>query len=152
MIVATLCYLKQNGQTLFLYRNKRKSDFHYGKYNGLGGKLKQGESPEDCVIREVFEESGFIIRDPILKGVITFPLFDTKNDWLVFIYTTDKFEGVKLESEEGELLWIADEQILELNLWQGDRVFLPWLKDSRFFTAKFIYENKEFIDYKVSFL
>lgn len=151
MIVATLCYLKQHGQTLFLCRNKRKDDFHYGKYNGLGGKLKQGESPEDCVRREVLEESGLIILNPILKGIITFPLFDSKDDWLVFIYSADNFEGSLIESEEGELVWIKNSEILELNLWEGDKVFIPWLEEGKFFTAKFTYKEKKFVDYKVVF-
>lgn len=151
MIIATLCYLRCDKQTLMLHRNKRKDDFHYGKWNGLGGKLKPGESPEDCVCREVFEESGLTIENMSLKGVITFPLFDGSNDWLVFIYTADSFRGEIKESLEGELAWVATKKILELNLWPGDRVFLPWLEGERFFSAKFIYEQGNLKDYQAKF-
>ena len=91
MILATLCYVidKKNEQILMLHRVKKKNDFHEGKWNGLGGKFDEGESPEDCVIREIREESGLKIKKPRLHGFITFPNFDGKNDWHVFIYTAE---------------------------------------------------------------
>src|SRR5437016_5080550 len=92
-IVATLCYLKSNGKTLMMHRNKKPGDVHKGKWNGLGGKLDAGESPDDCVVREIREESGLSIRDPRLRGVITFPLFKPGEDWLVFVYTASRFDG-----------------------------------------------------------
>ena len=77
-----------------LHRVKKQNDIHEGKWNGLGGKLEEGESPEECVIREVYEESGLIIKNPMLKGIITFPKFDEIDDWLVFIYTANNFKDL----------------------------------------------------------
>ncbi len=93
IIAATLCYVRTGGRTLMLHRNKKAGDIHRGKYNGLGGKLETGESPEECVKREVREESGLTLRDPRLRGVLTFPAFKDDEDWIVFVYTATSFEG-----------------------------------------------------------
>ncbi len=151
MKLGTLCYLQKDGHTLMIHRNKREGDFHLGKYNGLGGKFIEGETPEECVIREIKEESGFDIVEPRLHGVITFPLFDGVDDWYVFIYSCADFSGNQIETEEGILEWVKDEELLNLPLWEGDYIFLPWLKKDGFFSAKFIYENKKLIDWKVIF-
>ncbi|KAF0151949.1 MAG: 7 8-dihydro-8-oxoguanine-triphosphatase, partial [Ignavibacteria bacterium] len=79
--LATLCYVMHEGKTLMLFRNKKPNDYHEGKWNGLGGKFEEGESPEDCAIREVEEESGIKMITPKMKGIITFPMFDNKKDW-----------------------------------------------------------------------
>lgn len=151
IINATLCYLKQDNKTLMLHRVKKKNDFHQDKYNGLGGKFEPGETPEDCVKREILEESGLQIVDPKLCGIIMFPLFDGVADWLTFIYTAENFSGELIASPEGNLEWIADEKLKDLPLWEGDHIFLDWIKAGRFFSAKFIYENKKFRDYEVKF-
>jgi 8-oxo-dGTP diphosphatase len=151
MKLATLCYVKQNNKTLMLYRNKKENDYHEGKWNGLGGKFEQGETPEECAIREVKEESGLIVKDPDLKGIITFPMFDGKDDWYVFIFTFDGFEGQLIDSLEGELAWIDDDKLTDLNLWEGDSIFLPWLYQEKFFSAKFNYEEGKYIDHEVNF-
>ena len=151
MKISTLCYIKNKHQTLMLHRIKKKNDIHQGKWNGLGGKLISGESPEECVKREVLEESGLTIDSPKLHGVITFPKFDEIDDWLVFVYTADSFEGDLVSSDEGVLNWIDSDKILELNLWEGDKIFIPWLKQDKFFSAKFIYDKKELKDYDVIF-
>ena len=124
---------------------------HEGKWNGLGGKLENGESPEECVIREVYEESGLTIKNPTLRGIMTFPKFDDIDDWLVFLYTSNEFKGNLIESEEGILNWINNNEILNLNLWDGDKIYLAWLKQDKFFSAKFIYKNRELKDYSVTF-
>ena len=151
MKVSTLCYIKQNNQTLMLHRIKKENDIHKNKWNGLGGKLERGESPEECVKREVFEESGLIIESPNLHGVITFPKFDGIDDWIVFVYTANNFEGNLIECNEGKLDWVSDDQLLKLNLWEGDKIFIPWLTQDKFFSAKFIYEKKKLINYDVIF-
>tara|TARA_Y100000766_G_scaffold275385_1_gene278321 strand:- start:479 stop:937 length:459 start_codon:yes stop_codon:yes gene_type:complete len=151
MKVSTLCYIKQNNQTLMLHRIKKENDIHKNKWNGLGGKLEPGESPEECVKREVFEESGLIIESPNLHGVITFPKFDGIDDWIVFVYTANNFEGNLIECDEGKLDWVSDDQLLKLNLWEGDKIFIPWLTQDKFFSAKFIYEKKKLINYDVIF-
>lgn len=96
MKLGTLCYVRNGDKTLMIHRNSREGDFHLGKYNGLGGKFEAGESPEECVIREIKEESGLDITEPQLKGVITFPLFDGVDDWYVFLFVTEKL--IKLGS------------------------------------------------------
>jgi len=124
---------------------------HEGKWNGLGGKLEMGETPEECVIREVAEESGLTIRNPQLKGVLTFPQFDGIDDWMAFLFTATQFEGELIDSPEGNLAWIDDSEIFGLNLWEGDRIFLKWVDEGRFFSGKFIYKNKKLIDHSVVF-
>ena len=153
MKLATLCYITdlQKKSTLMLFRNKKENDVHEGKWNGLGGKVDPTESPEDCVIREIKEESGLTISSPQLKGFITFPKFDGIYDWYVFLFTADKFEGELINSNEGHLEWIPNDQIRSLNLWEGDQIFLPWLSGDKFFSAKFIYENKKLVSYSVNF-
>ena len=134
-----------------LHRVKKDKDVHEGKWNGLGGKFELGESPEECVIREVKEESGFQITEPRLRGVMSFPEFKDNEDWLVFLFTADQFEGEMIESDEGELEWIKDEDLLGLNLWEGDKYFFKWLEDDKFFSAKFCYKNKKLIKHSVVF-
>lgn len=150
-IAATLCYVRSDGRTLMLHRNKKPGDVHAGKWNGLGGKLDPGESPEDCVIREIREESGLAIREPRLRGVLTFPAFKPGEDWLVFVFTADRFEGVLGPCAEGELEWIPDERLLSLPLWEGDRIFLPWLSKKGFFSGKFIYIEGRLASHEASF-
>ena len=151
MKLATLCYVQKPGHTLMLHRVKKKNDMHQGKWNGLGGKLEPGESPEECAIREVWEESGLACRNPRLRGFITFPAFDEIDDWYTFLYTFDDFEGELIDSPEGNLAWVANDRLLELNLWPGDRIFLPWIFQDRLFSAKFVYDKGEFIRHEVTF-
>lgn len=153
MKLATLCYVKNRGAktTLMLHRIKKQNDVHEGKWNGLGGKFERSETPEECVIREIKEESGLTIVDPKLKGFITFPLFDGVHDWYVFVFVADQFSGELIDSDEGKLEWIPDENLFELNLWDGDQIFMEWLADDKFFSAKFFYENKKLVRYDVSF-
>jgi 8-oxo-dGTP diphosphatase len=153
MKLATLCYVldKKNNKTLMIHRVKKENDYHSGKWNGLGGKFDLGESPEECAIREVYEESGLIIKEPRMHGFITFPNFDGKEDWYVFIFTADNFEGNIIDSDEGNLGWIPNDKLNSLNLWDGDKIFIEWLFREKFFSAKFIYETGEFKDYTVFF-
>tara|TARA_B100001029_G_C15048467_1_gene448890 strand:- start:835 stop:1293 length:459 start_codon:yes stop_codon:yes gene_type:complete len=151
MKISTLCYINDGKRTLMLHRIKKENDVHEGKWNGLGGKLEQGESPEECVIREVYEESGLTIKSPALRGIMTFPKFDDIDDWLVFLYTANQFSGDLIESNEGDLNWIDNNEILNLNLWDGDKIYLNWLKQDKFFSAKFIYKNRKLKDSSVIF-
>ncbi len=148
MKLATLAYLKKNGHTLMLHKAK---GYQAGKWNGLGGKFAPGESPEECLKREVFEESGLTVVDAHLKGFITFPDFDGSDDWYAFVYVVTEFVGDLKASDEGELRWVPDAAVPSLNVWEGDRVFLPWLERLDTFSAKFNYEKGVFKDFEVNF-
>ncbi len=150
-ILSTLCYLQKDDKTLMLHRVKKKNDYHKGKWNGLGGKFEPGETPEECAKREIFEESGLKVNSLTLKGFISFPNFDNKNDWYTFIFTSNDFEGNLIDSPEGDLAWIENNRIKELNLWPGDKIFLDWIFQDKFFSAKFFYKNGEFKKYSVDF-
>lgn len=153
MKLATLCYVinKTNNSTLMIHRVKKENDYHEGKWNGLGGKFENGESPEECAIREVKEESGLDIKNPKLHGFISFPMFDGIEDWYVFVFTATDFDGNMIISNEGNLKWIKNEELFSLNLWEGDKIFMKWLFKNEFFSAKFVYENGNFKNYKVNF-
>jgi len=86
-----------------------------------------------------------------MKGFITFPMFDGKDDWYVFLFTSEDFEGELIDSPEGHLEWIQNDKLTEINLWDGDKIFIPWLYKEKFFSAKFNYVNGKFVDYQVSF-
>ena len=151
MILATLCYIKDNGKTLMVYRNKKPNDMHAGKWNGLGGKLELGESPEECVKREVLEESGLLIHRPQMHGLLMFPNFKG-DEWYVFVFTAREFSGELIfNSPEGILKWVSDEKLTALNLWESDQIFFPWLEKDVFFSAKFIYQGDEMQGYEVNF-
>ncbi len=150
MKLATLCYVKHNGQTLMIHRVKKANDIHEGKWNGLGGKLEPGESPEQCVIREVREEAGLEILHPRFHGLLVFADFKG-DDWYVWVFTADQFSGELAESGEGRLQWIPDEEITQLNLWPSDLVFLPWLEKDKIFSARFQYDGEEMLGHEVAF-
>jgi len=147
MKLATLCYLRQNGKTLMVHRIKKPNDIHEGKWNGLGGKLEPGETPEECARREIFEESGLRANKLALKGLLTFPLFAHDEDWYAFVFVGSELEGGLIDSPEGNLAWIDDDKLTELNLWEGDRIFLPWLDRPGFFSGKFVYQNGALVEY-----
>lgn len=152
MKLSVLCYLEHEGKVLMLHRNKRPEDYHLGKWNGLGGKFMPGESPEQCLYREVLEESGLVPVSPQLKGILTFPLFDGVEDWYTFVYTAGVDHKEFVDPPEGTLAWIPREEVLSLNLWEGDRIFLDWVfhgKDR--FSGIFRYESGRFIAHEVIF-
>ena len=151
MKLATLCYLKRAGKTLMVHRIKKAGDMHAGKWNGLGGKLEPGETPEECALREIREESGLTVTTPVLKGLLTFPAFANDEDWYAFVFVAHEFEGELIDSPEGVLRWIDDAELFNLNLWEGDKVFLPWLEPTGFFSGKFVYRDGVLIDHQVVF-
>jgi 8-oxo-dGTP diphosphatase len=151
MKLATLCYVMSEGKTLMIHRIKKQNDMHQGKWNGLGGKLEMGETPEACAVREIREESGLVVKNMIFKGLITFPGFANEQDWYTFIFVVDRFDGELIDSEEGNLAWIDDDKLLDLPLWEGDKIFLKWLERTGFFSARFVYKNGIFIEYDVVF-
>jgi 8-oxo-dGTP diphosphatase len=128
--------------------NKKINDIHEGKWNGLGGKFEAGETPEECVVRDVLEESGLSIKNPTYCGLLLFTNFK-RNDWYVFVFTATKFTGELIDSPEGRLEWIPDERLLDLNLWESDHIFFLWIAESKIFSAKFEYEGDEMRGYNV---
>jgi 8-oxo-dGTP diphosphatase len=151
MKLATLCYIRRDRQTLMLHRVKKINDMHQGKWNGLGEKLEAGETPEECVMREVYEEAGIRVHNPQLKGILTFPAFDDFEDWYVFVYLVTEFEGELIDSSEGVLQWIDNEQLGHLHMWDGDPIFLAWLDRQGFFSAKFIYDQGRLVSHEEIF-
>jgi 8-oxo-dGTP diphosphatase len=130
--------------------NKKINDIHEGKWNGLGGKFEKGETPEECVIREVLEESGLSIQNPKYCGLLVFTNFKG-NDWYVFVFTATDFTGELIDSPEGRLEWVPNEKLLDLNLWESDHIFLPWIRQGILFSAMFEYEGDEMRGYNVVF-
>ena len=133
-----------------VHRNRKANDIHEDKWNGLGGKFEAGESPEECVIREVHEESGLSIHQPKLCGLIMFPNFKG-NDWYVFVFTATEFSGDLIDSPEGQFEWIKDDELTGLNLWESDPIFFPWIEKGEFFLARFVYEVDKMHRYEVIF-
>jgi 8-oxo-dGTP diphosphatase len=150
MKLGTLAYLEKDGKILMMHRNKREIDIHKGKWNGLGGKMEAGESPEECIIREVEEESGYRIRKLDFAGILTFPLFGG-DYWIVFVYTSEDFAGELKGCNEGDLEWVDKEKVKDLNLWDGDRIFLEWVFAKKRFSAKFEYEADKLLKHHVFF-
>ena len=152
MVKATLVYIVEGEQVLMLHRNKRPNDVHWKKYVGVGGKFEAGETAEECMKREVLEETGLHVLDYQLAGEIFFPAFDGEQDIFTYVYRVTKTSGELQENHEGELSWFHKDDILDLSLWEGDRVFLPWvLEEGPFFEATFFYKEGSFQDYQVKF-
>jgi 8-oxo-dGTP diphosphatase len=151
MKLATLCYLKAGGKTLMMHRIKKQGDMHTGKWNGLGGKFLPGETPEQCAIREVQEESGLTMVNPMLRGILTFPAFNANEDWYTFIFVARQFTGSLIDCAEGVLAWIDDDKLQDLNLWAGDHIFLQWLDLGVFFSGQFVYRDGTLVEHNVVF-
>ena len=150
MKLATLCYLRRDGQTLMMLRNKKPNDIHQGKWNGLGGKFEPGETPEQCAVREIREESGLLAEAPLMKGFLTFARFKDGEDWYVFLFLVERFTGELTDSSEGELAWIDNNRLLALNLWPGDRLFLPCLDRPGFLSGCFEYVAGELVSHSLT--
>ncbi len=146
MVVSTLCYLEKENKYLMLLRNKKKHDVNEGKWIGVGGKCEKGESPEECVIRETFEETGLKLEKIKMRGVLTFSSEGWEDEY-IFVYTSDEFSGTITECNEGELRWIDKDKIKDLNLWDGDRIFLDiMLTSDQLFSIKLAYRGDEIVD------
>ncbi len=145
MTLTTLCYIEQNNCFLMLYRNRKKVDENAGKWIGVGGKFLEGESPEDCLLREVKEETGLTLLSYRFRGIVTF----VSDEWgteQMFLYTADRFEGTLTECDEGELKWIPIPDIPDLSLWEGDRIFLKKLTESdEVFFLKLTYSGDKLV-------
>lgn len=145
MKLSTLCYIEREGCYLMLHRVKKKEDVNAGKWIGVGGRLESQESPDECVIREVMEETGLTLLNPRMRGVITF-ISAGWDDEIMFLYTGDAQGDLLPDCNEGILKWIPIEDVPSLNLWEGDRVFLKLLLESQdFFSLKLSYDGDTLI-------
>ena len=124
----TLCYLELNGKYLMLHRVKKQVDENKDKWIGVGGHMEEGEAPEECLVREVLEETGLKLRDYRLRGVVTFVSDRYETDYM-FLFTSDCFEGTMIECDEGDLEWVEKSRVYDLPIWEGDKVFFRLLEE-----------------------
>ncbi len=140
--MTTLCYLERGDDYLLLHRTKKEHDENRDKWIGVGGKFETGESPEDCVLREVFEETGLTLTSYRYRGLVTFvsDLFPCE---YMHLFTADAWVGTPHACDEGDLAWISKREFATLPMWAGDRIFLSLLEsDEPFFSLKLIYEGE----------
>lgn len=148
--MTTLCYIEKDDAYLMMHRISKKNDVNAGKWIGVGGHFEQGESPEECLLREVQEETGYILTSWRFRGIVTFSQEGYGTEYMC-LYTADGFEGEFHECEEGIMKWIPKEEISSLNLWEGDRVFLKLLRDEEpFFSLKLSYCKDELTEIKLN--
>lgn len=141
MKLTSLCYLERDGQYLMLHRTKKENDIHRDKWLGVGGKFERDESPEDCMRREIYEETGFTASAWCFRGIVTF-VSDSAETEYMHLFTVTDWTGEQQLCDEGELAWIEKSRLRELTLWEGDRIFLKLLEDDApFFSLKLTYEG-----------
>lgn len=140
--LTTLCYIERADEVLMLHRTKKERDVNAGKWIGVGGKFEKLESPDDCLLREVKEETGLTLLRYRCRGIVTFIYNDEAAEYM-HLYTADRFSGELAEScSEGELRWVKKHEIPGLKLWAGDRIFLKLMAEQKeFFSLKLIYRG-----------
>ena len=145
MIYSTLCYIARGDEWLLLHRVKKDNDANRDKWIGLGGKFEDGESPEECILREVREETGLRLTSYRYRGLVTF-VSDRWETEYMHLFTADDFTGEIGPCDEGELEWIRKSDFAALPQWEGDRIFLDLLeKDEPFFSLKLQYEGETLV-------
>ena len=145
MISSTLCYLEQGDSYLMLHRVKKKNDVNHDKWIGVGGKFEEGESPEDCILRETKEETGLTLTEYRYRGLVTF-VSDQAPTEHMHLFTATRWTGQPIACDEGELAWIKKQDLLKLPMWQGDRIFLELLDtDTPFFSLKLQYQGDRLV-------
>lgn len=134
-----------------LHRVKKENDLNKDKWIGVGGKFEDGEMPEDCLLREVKEETGYTLTNFRLRGIVTF-LSDTWEGEYMFLYTADDWTGTEIPCDEGELVWVPKAEIDSLNLWEGDKIFFRLLADDApYFSLLLRYEGDTLAEQKLYF-
>ena len=146
MLNTTLCYIERGDEYLMLHRVKKKNDINKDKWIGLGGKFEENESPEDCLLREVREESGLTLTSWRYRGIVTFINTKCESEYM-HLFTADGFEGEMKTCDEGELEWIKKSELQKLTLWEGDKIFLRLLDTAEpFFSLKLSYDGDELLE------
>ena len=146
MKTTTLCYIENNDTYLMLHRIKKQNDMNEGKWIGVGGHVEAQETPEECLVREVKEETGFTLTSYKFRGLVTFINNECESE-LMCVFTADGYTGELIECNEGELSWIDKNTVPELPAWEGDKVFLDLLLsgEERFFSIKLQYEGDKLV-------
>ncbi len=143
--LTTLCYIEKDGCYLMLHRVKKENDLNKDKWLGIGGHFEEKESPEECLLREVKEETGLTLTSYRFRGLVTFV---TDTEWFEYmcLYTADGYEGKLAECDEGTLEWVPKEKLKDLELWEGDYVFFRLLEERKdFFSLKLCYEGNKLV-------
>lgn len=141
--VTVVCYLEKDDKILMLHRTKKENDVNHGKWIGVGGHVEAGESPEECVIREVREETGYTLENYRYRAILTF-CYNEEPAMYLFLFTADRFSGEQIECNEGDLQWIPKAELEALELWQGDRIFHRLLESRQdFFSMKMVYQGDQ---------
>ena len=140
----TLCHIERGGKYLMMHRVKKNVDENKDKWVGIGGKFQEGESPEDCLLREVREETGLSLRSWQFRGIVTFVSDEWGTEYM-HLFTSDDFEGeVRTDCDEGQLEWIGKRELLEKPIWEGDKIFLRLLEeDAPWFSLKLCYSGEK---------
>lgn len=147
--MSTLCYISLDDEVLMLHRTVKKNDINHDKWIGVGGHFEHGESPEDCVLREVREETGYTLTSYKFRGIVTFVYGEDTVEYM-HLYTADGFQGEPVECDEGVLEWVPRNQIMDLELWEGDRIFLKLLEEGEdFFSLKLVYNTDDGLEQAV---
>ena len=147
MFHCTLCYLEsEKGEYLMLHRVKKKNDVNHDKWIGVGGKFEEDESPEECLLREVREETGLTLTRWRFRGIVTFVAEGHETEY-IYLYTADQWTGEMIECNEGDLEWIPKEKVCDLPIWEGDKIFFRLIEnpDSPFFSLKMAYRGDELV-------
>ena len=143
MKLTTLCYIEKDDCYLMLHRTKKENDENHDKWIGVGGKFEKEESPEECLLREVKEETGLSLVSYKFRGIITFVSEEWGTEYM-HLFTADQYTGNLKECDEGELVWVPKDRIESLTLWEGDKIFLRLLQQEKsFFTLKLRYQGDQ---------
>ncbi len=143
----SLCYIENDkGEYLMLHRVKKKNDVNHDKWIGVGGKFEDGESPEECVLRETLEETGLTLTDYRFRGIITFLSQGWETEY-IHLFTATGYTGTLLECDEGDLEWVPKSEVENLPIWEGDKIFFRLIADpdSPFFSLKMSYQGDELV-------
>ena len=142
----TLCYIEKEDSYLMLHRVKKVNDINKDKWVGVGGHFEEGESPEECLLREVREETGLTLTRFRLRGIVTFST-DVYTTEYMFLYTADSYEGEMIECNEGNLEWVKKSDVYDLPIWEGDKLFFRLLEEEvPVFSLKLRYEDDKLVE------